>query len=295
MKALERELKESLGVIAKKLGGKPRVGIILGSGLGGFVESLDHLKTLPYSQIPHFPTSTAPGHAGRLCFGSVGHVGGFDVIAMQGRVHYYEGYPMERVTYPVRILAGLGVKSLVVTNASGGANPSFRPGDLVVLRDQINLMGASPLVGVGEASHHASGQGMATEEGTRAAFARDLVDMSEPYDDEYGEIAMRAGIRLGLSMRRGVAGAVAGPSYETPAEVRMLRQLGADTVSMSTIPEVIVARSLGLRVLGIACVTNLAAGLGPTPLSHEEVLETTRHAADGFGRLLRAVLPELIT
>ncbi|MFN0150358.1 MAG: purine-nucleoside phosphorylase [bacterium] len=294
MKALERELKESLAVIAKKLGGKPRAGIILGSGLGGFVESLDHLKTLPYSQIPHFPASTAPGHAGRLCLGSVGHVGGVDVIAMQGRVHYYEGYPMERVTYPVRILAGLGVRSLIVTNASGGANPSFRPGDLVVLRDQINLMGASPLVGSASAAHNAASPPRAAHDETGASFARDLVDMSEPYDDEYSEIAMRAGMRLGLSMRRGVAGAVTGPSYETPAEVRMLRRLGADTVSMSTIPEVIVARSLGLRVLGIACVTNLAAGLSPTPLSHEEVLETTRRAADGFGRLLRAVLPELV-
>jgi len=291
MKALERELKESLAAIAKKLGGKPRAGIILGSGLGGFIESLDHLKTLPYSQIPHFPTSTAPGHAGRLCLGSVGHVGGVEVIAMQGRVHYYEGYPMERVTYPVRILAGLGVKSLVVTNASGGANPSFHPGDLVVLRDQINLMGASPLVGYAAPN----GVAAAAVAGAGAAAALDVVDMSEPYDDEFSEIAMEAGARLGLSMRRGVAGAVTGPSYETPAEIRMLRRLGADTVSMSTIPEVIVARSLGMRVLGIACVTNLAAGLSPTPLSHDEVLETTRRAADGFGRLLRAVLPELVT
>jgi purine-nucleoside phosphorylase len=300
VRALEHELKETLAAIAKKLGGKPRVAVILGSGLGGFIESLDHLKTLPYEQIPHFPTSTAPGHAGRLCLGSVGHVSGVDVLAMQGRVHYYEGYPMERVTYPVRVFAGLGIKSLVVTNASGAANPSYRAGDLVILDDQINLMGASPLIGAMGAAGtvRASKVGDATYahnplEGAAAAFPRERLDMTEAYDREFGRVAFREGLRLGLPMRRGVAVAVTGPSYETPAEIRMLRRLGSDTVSMSTIPEVIVARSLGMRVLGLACVTNLAAGLSATPLSHAEVLETTRRAADGFGRLLRAVLPEV--
>jgi purine-nucleoside phosphorylase len=300
VRALESELKETLAAIAKKLGGKPRVAVILGSGLGGFIESLDHLKTLPYAQIPHFPTSTAPGHAGRLCLGSVGHVSGVDVLAMQGRVHYYEGYPMERVTYPVRVFAGLGIRSLVVTNASGAVNASYRAGDLVILDDQINLMGASPLTGAMgiAATVRASSAGGAEyahngAEGSGAAFPRERLDMSEPYDREFGQIAFREGLRLGLSMRRGVAAAVTGPSYETPAEIRMLRRLGADTVSMSTIPEVIVARSLGMRVLGLACVTNLAAGLSATPLSHAEVLDTTRRAADGFGRLLRAVLPEV--
>ena len=301
MRALDRELKETLAAITKKLGGKPRVAVILGSGLGGFIESLDHLKTLPYEQIPHFPTSTAPGHAGRLCLGSVGHVSGVDILAMQGRVHFYEGYPMERVTYPVRVFAGLGIKSLVVTNASGAANPSYRAGDLVVLDDQINLMGASPLTGaIGSAAtvRAASAGGTAyahnsAEGAVVGAFPRERLDLSEPYDREFGRVAFREGLRLGLPMRRGVAVAVTGPSYETPAEIRMLRRLGADTVSMSTIPEVIVARSLGMRVLGLACVTNLAAGLSATPLSHAEVLDTTRRAADGFGRLLRAVLPEV--
>ncbi len=268
---LDRNVKESAAFIAKRLPGRPRVGVVLGSGLGAFADSLEHAKALPYSEIPHFPVSTAPGHAGRLC---LGRIAGIETIAMQGRVHYYEGYPMERVTYPIRVLASLGVRSLVVTNASGAVNPNFRPGDLVILEDQINLMLASPLSGA-----------------ARSGFAEAFVDLSEPYDTELADATFRAGLALGLPMRRGVACATTGPSYETPAEIRMMRRIGADTVSMSTIPEVIVARALGLRVVGISCATNLASGVGVAPLSHDEVLDTTRRSAEGFVALLRATIP----
>jgi purine-nucleoside phosphorylase len=280
VKAHDREVKESVAAIGKRLSGRPRAAVILGSGLGAFADSLDGVRALPYAEIPHFPTSTTPGHVGRLC---LGRVAGVEILALQGRVHYYEGYPMDRVTYPIHVLAGLGVRSLVVTNASGSVNPEFLPGDLVILHDQINLMGSNPLVA---GSPPLLGP-------PRDVFPEALVEMRDAYDPAFAEMAVREGLALGLPMRRGVACAVSGPSYETPAEIRMMRQIGADTVSMSTIPEVIVARSLGIRVLGIACVTNLAAGVGSAPLHHDEVLEATRRAAGSFTRLLRAVLPEV--
>lgn len=270
---LDHEVRESAAFVAKRLPGRPRIAVVLGSGLGAFAESLERLRTLPYGEVPHFPVSTTPGHAGRLCLGRHGDV---EVLAMQGRVHYYEGYPMDRVAYPVRVLAALGVKSLVVTNASGAVNPALRPGDLVVLEDQLNLTLASPLIGT-----------------AAPAFPEALVDMSEPYDREYVEAACRVGLELRLPIQRGVACAATGPSYETPAEIRMMRRLGADTVSMSTIPEVIVARSLGMRVLGISCVTNLASGVSAEPLDHEEVLRATRDAAPAFLRFLGAVITEI--
>jgi purine-nucleoside phosphorylase len=273
MRPLERDVKESVAAIARLLPSKARVGAILGSGLGAFAGSLDVLRTLPYAQIPHFPVSTTSGHAGVLCHG---RIHGTEVLVMQGRIHYYEGYPLERVTYPVRVLAALGVRCLVVTNASGAVNARFAAGDLVVLRDQINLMGASPLVGLAQGE-----------------FPRDRVDLADAYDPKMAAAALETGLRLGLPMRRGVAGATTGPSYETPAEIRMLRAMGADAVSMSTIPEVIVARSLGVRVLGISCITNLASGVGASPLTHDEVLETSRRVAGDFTRLLRSVLPDL--
>jgi purine-nucleoside phosphorylase len=269
--ALDRDVKESAAFVAKKMPGRPRVAVVLGSGLGAFADSLEKVRTIPYAEIPHFPTSTAPGHAGRLC---LGRVEGVETLAMQGRVHYYEGYSLERVTFPIRVLAALGARSLVVTNASGAVNPHFRPGDLVVLEDQINLMLASPLARAG-----------------RARFGEAFVDLSDAYDPESADAVFRAGLALGLPMRRGVACAATGPSYETPAEIRMMRRIGADTVSMSTIPEVVVARSLGVRVLGISCVTNLASGVSAAPLSHDVVLETTARAAAGFVRLLRAAIP----
>lgn len=278
VRVLDREVKESVATIAKRLPGRPRVALILGSGLGAFAETLDGLRTLPYAEIPHFPISTTPGHVGRLCHG---RVEGIEVFVLQGRVHYYEGYPMDRVTYAVHVIGAIGVRALVVTNASGSANPSYSPGDLVVLHDQINLMGSNVLA-VGSAPH--SGP-------PRDVFPEALVDMTDAYDPELADAAIRAGLALKLPVRRGVACAVSGPSYETPAEIRMMRQAGADTVSMSTIPEVIVARSLGMRVLGIACVTNLASGVGTEPLRHEEVLGATKRAAGDFMRLLRAVIP----
>ncbi len=280
MKALDREVKESVSAITKRLAGRPRVAVILGSGLGAFADSLSGARAMPYAEIPHFPVSTTPGHAGRLCLGRAGDV---EALVLQGRVHFYEGHQIDRVTYAVHVLAALGVKALVVTNASGSVNPHFSPGDLVVLHDQINLMGMGPLV-VGSPPHVGP---------PRDVFPEALVDMADAYDPEFAEIAVRAGLSLGLPVRRGVACAVSGPSYETPAEIRMMRAIGADTVSMSTIPEVLVARSHGIRVLGIACVTNLASGVGSAPLHHEEVLEATKRAAGGFARLLRAVLPEI--
>jgi purine-nucleoside phosphorylase len=280
VRALDREVKESVSAIAKRLAGRPRVAVILGSGLGGFADSLDGTRAMAYREVPHFPASTTPGHAGRLC---LGRADGVEVLVLQGRVHLYEGHQMDRVAYAVHVLAALGVKALVVTNASGSANPHFAPGDLVVLHDQVNLMWTGPFA-AGSPAHIGP---------PRDVFPDALVDMADPYDPEFTEIALRIGLGLGLPVRRGIACAVSGPSYETPAEIRMMRSIGADTVSMSTIPEVLVARSYGIRVLGIACVTNLAAGVGAEPLRHEDVLETTKRSAGDFARLLRAVLPEI--
>jgi purine-nucleoside phosphorylase len=251
----------------------PSIGLILGSGLGDFVESLQRRESIPFGEIPHFPRPTIAGHAGRLVIGEAMAV---PVAALAGRVHFYEGHSMAQVVFPVRVMGALGIKRLVITNAAGGINEAFRPGDLMLISDHINLMGANPLSGA-----------KLDELGPR------FPDMSEAYDTTLREVALRAAACAGIELKTGVYVALAGPSYETPAEIRMCRTLGGDAVGMSTVPEVIAANHMGMRVLGLSCITNMAAGLLPRKLSHEEVIQTTENTRDKFAKLLNALIPLL--
>jgi purine-nucleoside phosphorylase len=244
------------------------IGVILGSGLGSFADTLENRKETPYSDIPGWPKSTAGGHAGKLVTGTLG---GIEIIVAAGRAHLYEGYTAQQVAYPIRELSWRGVTKLVITNAAGGVNLSYKPGDLVLISDHINLMGVNPLTGPND--EH---------------FGPRFPDMSEAYSHEYREIAKQAGVR-----KEGVYAALPGPSYETPAEIRYLRTIGADLVGMSTVPEVIAANHMGIKVLGISCVTNMAAGILPQKLTHTEVIETGERVKDRLAALLRAVIPLL--
>lgn len=254
----------------EKVNIQPEIGIILGSGLGSFAEVIEEKVTIPYREIPHFPVSTVEGHKGQLVFGKVM---GKSIVAMQGRFHYYEGYSMQEVTFPVRVMQVLGVNGLIVTNAAGGINPSYRPGDLVVIKDHINLMGANPLRGEN-----------LTSLGPR------FPDLSEGYDLEWRQRALTVAREIGIHPQEGVYAAMSGPSYETPAEIRFLRTIGADLVGMSTVPEVIIANQGGMRVLGISCVTNMAAGILPQRLSHAEVMETAERIEKQFVRFVQALI-----
>jgi purine-nucleoside phosphorylase len=252
---------------------RPRVGVVLGSGLGAFADELSDRLDVPYAEIPHWPVSTAVGHAGRLVFGNLGAL---ELVAMAGRVHLYEGYSPQQVTFGVRVLAQLGVASMVFTNAAGGVNLKLARGGLVLISDHINLQGSNPLVGPNDDS-----------------LGPRFPDMSEACSARYRESAREAARELGIDVAEGVYAALTGPSYETPAEIRYLRTIGADVVGMSTVPEVIVANHMGVRVLGVSCVTNMAAGILPQKIDHAEVLETGAMVRDTMVRLLRTVLPRL--
>ena len=253
---------------------RPKVAVVLGSGLGAFADSpeLTDAVRVPFGEIPNFPQSTAEGHAGKMV---IGKVGGVPIAAMQGRVHFYEGYAMEQVIFPMRVLARMGVRAVILTNAAGGISSKLEQGCLVVLSDHINMLGTNPMMGPNDPQ-----------------FGIRFFDMSAAYDPEYRELALREGKKLGINIHEGVYVAVTGPSYETPAEIRALRTLGADVVGMSTVPEVIAARHMGIKVLAISCVTNLAAGLG-TPLDHKEVLETGERVREQFVALLKALVPQV--
>jgi purine-nucleoside phosphorylase len=251
----------------------PRVALVLGSGLGAFAGELEDAEAIPYEEIPGFARPTVEGHAGRLV---VGKVGGVAVAAMQGRFHYYEGYSLEEVTFPVRVLGLLGARALVLTNAAGGLNNSYAQGSLIVISDHLNLMGANPLRGAND-----------------ERFGPRFPDMTGVYDHEYTETAIREAREMNLELRRGIYAALPGPSYETPAEIRMFRLLGADAVGMSTVPEAIVARHMSMRVLGISCITNMAAGVLDRPIDHAEVIETGERVRETFAELLRRVIPKL--
>lgn len=250
-----------------------RVAVVLGSGLGAFADDLEESHAIPYEELPGFARSTVEGHAGRLVLGKIG---GVAVAAMQGRFHFYEGYAIDEVVFPVRTFGLLGVKSLVLTNAAGGINVGFDQGALMVINDHLNLMGVSPLRGAHD-----------------QRFGERFPDMSEVYSRDYQEIAVEEARQMNLELRRGIYAALSGPSYETPAEVRLLRTLGADAVGMSTVPEAIVARQMGLKVLGISCITNMAAGVIGEPINHEEVMETGARVHETFKELLRRVIPRL--
>ena len=249
---------------------RPRIALVLGSGLGGFADELRDAVRIPYEEIPYFPHSTAIGHAGKLVIGTVE---GVAVAAMQGRVHLYEGYPAHQVAFPVRVFACMGINAVVLTNAAGGINPSYGKGALVVIRDHIKLQGQNPLAGPNE-----------------ERFGPRFPDMTEAYSPRFRKFVLDEADRLGVDIYEGIYAAMLGPSYETPAEIRYLRTIGADLVGMSTVPEVIAARHMGLEVLAISCVTNMAAGMSGEKINHNEVLETGERVRGKFLALLRAVL-----
>lgn len=267
------KLRETVAYLNKKITGQPEIGLILGSGLGVMADEIENKNNIPYSEIPHFPVSTVQGHASQLVLGLLM---GKKVITMQGRFHYYEGYTMPEVTYPIRAMQQLGVKTLIVTNAAGGINKELKAADLMVIRDHINLMGTNPLIGPNDA-----------ELGPR------FPDMSEAYNRELQGIAEEVGLKMGISLSNGVYAGLTGPSYETPAEVRYLRNIGADAAGMSTVPEVIIANYLGMRVLGISCITNMAAGVLDQRLNHEEVMEVSNQVRDKFSRLIKGIIQEV--
>jgi purine-nucleoside phosphorylase len=252
---------------------RPKIGLVLGSGLGAFADSLTDSTKVPYSDIPSFPQSTAIGHAGRLVIGNAGTV---PVAAMQGRVHQYEGYSAQQVAFPIRVFARMGIKSVILTNAAGGINLGYSQGALVLIRDHINLQGTNPLVGPND-----------------DRFGLRFPDMTHTYSRQYREIAREEAARLGILLHEGIYAALLGPSYETPAEIEHLRRIGADLVGMSTVAEVIAARHMALNVLAISCVTNMAAGILDQPLSHAEVMETGERVRSVFESLLNAVLPRV--
>jgi len=252
---------------------RPQIGLVLGSGLGGFADDLSEAVRVRYADIPSFPRSTAVGHAGQLVIGKSGDV---PVAVMQGRVHLYEGYSAAEVAFPTRVLGRLGVRTLILTNAAGGINVEYGQGALVILRDHINLQGQNPLTGEND-----------------ERFGHRFPDMSYAYAKRLREIALEEAGRLGIARHEGVYAALAGPSYETPAEIRYLRTIGADLVGMSTVAETIAARHMEIEVLAISCVTNMAAGILDKALDHEEVLEVGRRVMGQFVGLLRAVLPRV--
>ena len=252
---------------------RPQIGLVLGSGLGGFADSLSDATRIPFAEIPAFPRSTAIGHAGQMVIGKAGVV---PVAVMQGRVHLYEGYSAQQVAFPMRVLGRMGIRAVVLTNAAGGINLRYQQGALVLMSDHINLQGANPLVGPND-----------------DRFGVRFPDMTHAYDKSYRELARAEAGKLGMTLHEGVYAALLGPSYETPAEIRYLRTIGADLVGMSTALEVIAARQMEIKVLAISCVTNMAAGILDKPLSHQEVMETGERVRESFEALLRAVLPRI--
>ena len=267
--SLAEQLQEAVDFVRARAPLQPAVGVVLGSGLGAFADALDDAVVVPFSVIPHFPASTVAGHGGALV---VGRSGGVPVAVMKGRVHHYEGYTLGEVVFPVRVLGRLGVKALVVTNAAGAINTLFAPGELMILEDHLNLLG-NPLVGPND-----------------DAIGPRFPDMSEAYDRRLCALAEEACRAVGIGHHRGVYVAMTGPSYETPAEIRMARVLRADAVGMSTVPEVIAARHMGLRVVGLSCLTNLAAGVSDRKLDHREVLETGERVKGALLEVLRRLV-----
>jgi len=259
--------------ILRKTKLRPKIALVLGSGLGAFADDFTAATKIPYAKIPSFPVSTAIGHAGKLV---IGKVDGIAVAGMQGRVHFYEGYSMAEVAFPIRVLGRMGVKAVILTNAAGGINTTYKQGSLVVIRDHINLHASNPCTGPND-----------------ERLGLRFFDMTTAYDKQFALAALEEGRRLKLNIYEGTYCILNGPSYETPAEIRAMRTLGADLAGMSTVPEVIAARHMGIKVLGISCVTNMAAGVLDQPINHEEVLETGERVKSQFVALLRAVIPHI--
>lgn len=271
---MEYKLIEQASLFLKeKYSKKPKIGLILGSGLGVLADEIENPLKIQYKDIPNFPISTVEGHAGQLVFGKLS---GKDVVAMQGRFHYYEGYSFDQVTFPVRVMNELGVEVLVVTNAAGGVNKDYEPGDLMIISDHINNMGSNPLIGPND-----------------SRFGARFPDMSEAYNKELRSQAKEIASQLNIKIQEGVYVGNTGPTYETPAEVRMIRTLGGDAVGMSTVPEVIIARHAGLKVLGISCISNMASGILDQPLTHDEVIETTEKVRADFLTFVKEIVKNI--
>ena len=269
-----RQVQEAAAYVRSALDGRrPEIAITLGSGLGDLAERLDAPLTIPYKEIPHFPVSTVSGHKGQFVCGKLG---GKEALCMQGRFHYYEGYDLKQVTMPVRVMKLLGIDSLLVTNAAGGINTGFHAGTLMLIEDHLNLTGENPLIGE-----------------NLDAFGDRFFDMTVAYDKEYRTLAKATAEELNIPLATGVYAWLTGPNFETPAEIRYLRTIGADAVGMSTVPEVLVARHSGIRVLGISCSTNLAAGMTDNTLSHEEVKETADRVQNEFIRLVTGIVSRM--
>ena len=266
-------VEEAAAVVRARCGALPQIAIVLGSGLGDFADTLADSVATPYEQLPHWPASNVIGHSGRLV---VGAVAGRRIAALAGRVHFYEGHPLDTVVFATRVMGRIGVKQLILTNAAGGINTGFAQGALMVIDDHINLLGGNPLVGPND-----------------ERFGARFPDMSEVYSRRLRKVADEAARARGVAVSHGVYVAVHGPSYETPAEIRAFRTLGADAVGMSTVPEAIAARHMGLEVLGISCITNMAAGVLPRPLDHAEVMETARRIKGQFIALLEGIIGQL--
>lgn len=267
------KLSEAKDWLEDRVSSTPKVALVLGSGLGAMAEELEGREVFDYGDIPNFPTSSVEGHAGKLVFGELS---GKQVVVMQGRVHYYEGWEPWQVTFGVRLFKMLGINNVLITNSAGGINPNFNAGDLMLIEDHLNLMGFNPLMGEND-----------------DRFGPRFPDMSEAYDPHLRETILSSARDLNIPIKAGVYSAFTGPSYETPAEIRMLQTLGADAIGMSTVPEVIVANHMGMRVGGISCISNLAAGISPHKLSHAEVKETAELVKESFGALVRKFVERL--
>jgi purine-nucleoside phosphorylase len=267
------KIQNAASFLKEKYSKTPKLGLILGSGLGVLADEIENPVKIPYNQIPDFPVSTVEGHAGQLVFGLLN---GVEVVAMQGRFHYYEGYSFDKVTFPVRVMKELGVDTLIVTNAAGGVNESYVPGDLMIITDHINFTGNNPLIGPND-----------------SRLGARFPDMSEAYSKDLRSTAKEIASCLNIDVKEGVYVGFSGPTYETPAEIRMVRTLGGDAVGMSTVAEVIVAQHGGLKVLGISCITNMAAGILDQPLSHVEVIETTEKVKANFLRYIKEIVKSI--
>lgn len=264
------KIKTAAEYIRARVSMRPTIGLVLGSGLGEYADTLEDAVRIAYSEIPNFPIPTIPGHSGALV---IGKKCGREVVVLQGRIHYYEGLPQQEITLPIRVLAALGVKTVVLTNACGGVNLAFKPGDLMLISDHINYSGANPLIGP-----------------NMDEFGPRFPDMSDLYTASLRRQIKQKAQESGISLREGVYAMYSGPNYETPAEIRMFRILGADTVGMSTVPEAIVAGHCGMQVVGVSCVTNMAAGVLPVKLSHEEVTETANRVKKVFQKLIDLIV-----
>ena len=268
-----KALQEIVKANCSRASGKPRIALILGSGLGGIADEVGEACTIPYTQIPHFVHPTVEGHAGEMVLGKLE---GKDVCVMKGRVHFYEGYTMREITYPVRVMAALGIENLIITGAAGGINENFAPGDLVLITDHINFMGDNPLIG----------------DRTRRRTIS-FTDMKSVYDRALIGLVLSCAKPLKIKLQQGVYIGVTGPSYETPSEIEMARRMGADMVGMSVVPEAIVGKQLGLKILGISCVTNMATGISKEPMSHQFALRVGERAKEKLSRLLREVVKRI--